>query len=89
MMIRTLEIATEELRRQVDELERCALPFADIPVETAEARLYLDKAAECGAARDLDKALFALLYAGVCFGVAATELEQAERLKRKIDELLG
>ncbi len=89
MMIRALEIAEEEMRRQIDALERCALPLAEFPVEIIEAHLYLNKAAQFGTARELDRALFGLLYAGVCYGAALAELEQAENLKRKIDELLG
>ncbi len=89
MMIRALEIAAEELRRQLDELEHRAVPFANTKAEIEQARLYLNRAAQYGNARELDKALFALLYVCVCFGVTATELEQAEKLKQKIDALLG
>ncbi len=88
-MIRGLEIAVEELRRQIDNLADQALPFADLQTEIEEARSYLKMAAEFGTARDEHKALFALLYAGVCYGLALTELEQAQALKRKIDGILG
>ncbi len=88
-MIRSLEIAVEELRRQIDDLARQAFPFADMQAEIEEARGYLKKAGEYGTSRDEDKAVFALLYAGVCYGVGLSELKQAQELKRKIDEILG
>ncbi len=88
-MIRGLEIAVEELRRQLDGLVQRVLPFADLETEIKEARAYLMRAAEYATARDEDKALLALLYASVCYGVAITELEQAQELKQKIDAILG
>jgi hypothetical protein len=89
MTIRSLEIAVEELRRRIDELEQRALPSSDIKAETEQARAYLNKAVRYGTSRDHDKATLAVVYAAVCYGAALTELEQAERLKRVIDEILG
>ncbi len=88
-MIRGLEIAVEELRRQIDDLVQRALPFANLEAEIKEARAYLDKAAQYGTSREEDKALLALLYAAVVYGIALTELEQAQELKQRIDAILG
>jgi hypothetical protein len=74
----------EELHWQPEDLK----DHSEVAAEVEEARRYLDKAEELYKAGEAEKAMYAFLYAAVCYGLALSELSEAEKLKQKTDEIL-
>lgn len=78
----------EELHWQLEDLEDRSLRLSEVAAEVEETRRYLDKAEELDKAGEAEKAMYAFFYAAVCYGVALSELVEAEKLKRKVNETL-